>query len=234
MIDVYFCPTPNCQKVTIMLKECGLDYTSHKIDILDGDQNDPEYLKICPNQKVPAIVDHDGPNGQPLTLWESGAILLYLAEKTGKFMPQGPAARAHVQQWLMWQMAYVGPMMGQLHHFVMYAPEQIEYAKDRYMAETHRLRALLNDQLSSHDYVVGNEVTIADFAIYPWVKGFGFRYPPDRDLPHMDAWFERLEARPALMKGFIHNIDTIRPEVIGQKPVTDEIRKSLFASFQDD
>lgn len=234
MIDVYFCPTPNCQKVTIMLEECGLEYTSHKIDILDGDQNDPEYLKICPNQKVPAIVDHEGPGGESLTLWESGAILLYLAEKTGKFMPADAAGRAHVQQWLMWQMAYVGPMMGQLHHFVMYAPEQIEYAKDRYMAETHRLRALLNDQLAKGDYVVGDEVTIADFAIYPWVRGFGFRYPPDRDLPHVDAWFARLEARPALMKGFTHNIQTIRPEVIGEKPVTDEIRKSLFASFQDD
>ncbi|CAE7455096.1 Dml [Symbiodinium microadriaticum] len=234
MIDVYFCPTPNCQKVTIMLEECGLDYQSHKIDILDGDQNQPDFLKLNPNRKVPVIVDQDGPGGKPLTLWESGAILLYLAEKTGQFMSQDPVARAEVQQWLMWQMAYIGPMMGQLHHFVMYAPEDLPYAKDRYMAETHRLRALLDDQLDGQDYVVGNDVSIVDFAIYPWVKGFGFRYPPDRDLSHVDAWFERLEARPALMRGFTHNIDTIRPEVIGQKPVTDDIRKSLFASFQDD
>jgi len=232
MIHLYFCPTPNCQKISIMLEETGLATTLHKIDIIAGDQNDPDFVKLSPNRKVPVIVDEDGPDGAPLTLWESGAILSYLADKTGRFMPQDARGRALVNQWLFWQMAYVGPMMGQLHHFVMYAPEKIPYAEQRYMSEVHRLRGLLNDTLADRDFIAG-ELSIADFALYPWVKGFGFRYPPDRDLSHMDAWVTRLDGREKTQKGFLANIETIRPEVLGQKPVNDDIRKSLFASFQD-
>ncbi len=232
MIHLYFCPTPNCQKISIMLEETGLAATLHKVDIIAGDQNDPDFVKLSPNRKVPVIVDEDGPGGAPLTLWESGAILTYLAEKTGRFLPAEPRARAHVMQWLFWQMAYVGPMMGQLHHFVMYAPEKIPYAEQRYMSEVHRLRGLLNDTLAGRDFIAG-ELSIADFALYPWIKGFGFRYPPAEPLPHMDGWVARLDAREKTQKGFLANIETIRPEVLGQKPVTDDIRKSLFASFQD-
>ncbi|MEN8722410.1 MAG: glutathione binding-like protein [Alphaproteobacteria bacterium] len=234
MLTLYFCPTPNCQKVTIMLKAINAAFDTHKIDILAGDQNEPDFVAICPNKKVPVLVDPDftGLDGKPLAIWESGAILIHLAEKSGQYLSADPAIRAETLKWVMWQMSYLGPMMGQLHHFVMYAPEEVPYAIDRYMSEVHRLRALLNDTLETRAFIAGDEMSIADFAIYPWVKLFGMRYEPDRPLPHMEAWFTRMEEYAFVTEGLFHQVDTIRPEVVGNAPITDEHRSALFASYQ--
>ncbi len=231
MIDLYYCPTPNCQKVSIALEELGLPYRVHPIDIVAGDQNEPAYAAICPNRKVPAIVDSDGPGGAPLTLWESGAILLYLAEKAGALLPRDPVRRAHCMQWLFWQMSYVGPMMGQLHHFVRYAPERLEYPIARYRSEVERLRRLLDRTLADREYLA-DEYSIADIACVPWVKMFGLGYPNEAPYPHMDAWVERVFARPAVQRGVRVDLDKIRPVVVGAVPVTDDVRKHLFASYQ--
>ncbi len=234
MLTLYFCPTPNCQKITIMLKAIDAVFETRKIDILAGDQNSADFIAINPNKKVPVLIDPDftGPDGKPLILWESGAILIHLAEKSGQYLSTAPALRAETLKWVMWQMSYLGPMMGQLHHFVMYAPEEVPYAIDRYMSEVHRLRALLNDMLATRPFIAGEEMSIADFACYPWVKLFGMRYAPDRPLPHMEAWFTRLEAHDFITEGLFHQVDTIRPEVVGNAPITDEHRQSLFASYQ--
>lgn len=231
MIHVYYCPTPNCQKVSIALEELGMAYQVHPIDIVAGDQNDPGYTAICPNRKVPAIVDTEGPGGEPLTLWESGAILLYLAEKSGQLLPADAGARAHVYQWLSWQLSYLGPMMGQLHHFVQYAPETLEYPIDRYRREVERLRRLLNKRLDGRDYIV-DAYSIADIACIPWIKMFGFRYPNEAAYPHLDGWMDRVFDRPAVQRGFQVDLDKVRPVVVGAEPVTDEVRRHLFASYQ--
>lgn len=233
MIDLYYCPTPNCQKVSIALEELGLPYQVHAIDIVAGDQNQPEYTKLCPNRKVPAIVDFDGPGGQRLVLWESAAILMYLAEKAGKLWPSDPAEQALGRQWLFWQMSYVGPMMGQLHHFVQYAPEQLAYPIDRYTQEVERLRGLLNQHLDGRDYIL-DSYSLADIACLPWFKMFGFRYPNQHPYPHLDSWLERVFERPAAQRGFAVDLDKIRPVVLGNEPVTDEVRRHLFASYQND
>lgn len=231
VIDLYYCPTPNCQKVSIALEELGLPYRVHPIDIVAGDQNDPAYAAICPNRKVPAIVDSDGPGGAPLTLWESGAILVYLAEKGGALLPRDPARRAHCLQWLFWQMSYLGPMMGQLHHFVQYAPERLPYPIERYRSEVERLRRLLNKQLDGREYLV-DEYSVADIAAVPWIKMFGLRYANAEPYPHLDAWADRVFARPAVQRGVRVDLDKIRPVVVGAAPVTDEVRRHLFASYQ--
>lgn len=233
MIRLYYCPTPNCQKVSIALEELGLPYEVEPIDIVAGDQNEPGYAAICPNRKVPAIVDPDGPGGEPLTLWESGAILLYLAEKSGRLLPSDPCERARTHQWLAWQISYLGPMMGQLHHFVQYAPDPIDYAIERYRREVERLRRLLNQHLAGRDYLAG-EYSVADIACIPWVKMFGFRYPNEADYPALDAWTDRVFARPAVRRGFEVDLDKVRPVVVGAEPVTDEVRRHLFASYQTD
>jgi GST-like protein len=232
MISLYYCPTPNCQKVSIALEELGLDYQVEPIDITAGDQNDPTFTAISPNRKVPVIVDTDGPSGAPFTLWESGAILLYLAEKTGKLLPSDPAKRALAHQWLFWQMSYLGPMMGQLHHFVHYAPEPLEYPIDRYRCEVERLRRLLDQHLEEKDYLAG-DYSVADIACVPWVKMFGFRYPNEAPYPHLDAWAERVFSRPAAQRGFQVDLDKVRPVVVGAVAVTDEVRRHLFTSYQD-
>ena len=232
MIDLYYCPTPNCQKVSIALEELGLPYRVHGIDIVAGDQNEPAYAAICPNRKVPAIVDPDGPGGAPLTLWESGAILVYLAEKAGALIPRDGARRAHCLQWLFWQMSYVGPMMGQLHHFVQYAPEHLDYPVQRYQKEVERLRRLLDRRLEGREYLV-DEYSIADIACVPWIKMFGLRYPNEAPYPHLDAWVDRVFARPAVQRGARVDLDKIRPVVVGAVPVTDDVRKHLFASYQE-
>jgi GST-like protein len=229
MIELYYCPTPNCQKVAIALEELGLPYRVHPIDIVAGDQNEPAYAAICANRKVPAIVDSDGPSGAPLTLWESGAILVYLAEKAGVLLPRDPTRRALCLQWLFWQMSYLGPMMGQLHHFVHYAPEPLEYPIARYRSEVERLRRLLDHQLEGREYLV-DEYSIADVACVPWVKMFGLRYPNEAAYPHLDAWV--VFARPAVQRGVRVELDKIRPVVVGAVPVTDDVRKHLFASYQ--
>lgn len=236
MLTLYFCPTPNCQKITIMLKAIDADFETRKIDILAGDQNAPDFVAINSNKKVPVLIDTDfeGPDGSPLALSESGAILIHLAEKAGRYLSTDPAIRAETIKWLMWQMSYLGPMMGQLHHFVMYAPEEVPYAIDRYMSEVHRLRGLLNDTLANRPFIAGDEMSIADFACYPWVKLFGMRYEPDRPLPYMEEWFARLEEHAFITEGLFHQVDTIRPEVVGNAPITDEHRSALFASYQKD
>jgi GST-like protein len=231
VIDLFYCPTPNCQKVSIALEELELPYQVHAVDIVAGDQNDPAYAAICPNRKVPAIVDPNGPGDEPLVLWESGAILLYLAEKTGRLLPEEPAARARCHQWLFWQMSYLGPMMGQLHHFVQYAPERLEYPIERYTQEVERLRRLLNVHLEGRSFIV-DDYSVADIACAPWLKMFGFRYPNQAPYPHLDAWLDRVFERPAVGRGVAVDLDKIRPVVIGAEPVTDEVRRHLFASYQ--
>jgi GST-like protein len=233
MIDLYYCPTPNCQKVSIALEELGLSYRVHSIDIVAGDQNAPSYAAICPNRKVPAIVDSDGPGGESLTLWESGAILFYLTEKTGRLLPADPAERARCMQWMFWQMSYLGPMMGQLHHFVQYAPETLDYPIGRYRSEVERLRRLLDAQLAGRSTLC-SEYSIADIACVPWVKMFAMRYPNEAPYPHLDAWVDRIFERPAVQRGFRVDLDKVRPVVVGAEPVTDAVRTHLFASYQQD
>ena len=174
MIQVYSWPTPNGHKVHIMLEECGLrlgrDWEAIPVNIGAGEQFTPEFLKISPNNKIPAIVDPHGPDGKPISLFESGAILLYLAAKTGKFLPRSDRAKFEVLQWLMFQMGGVGPMLGQTHHFRQYAPDKIEYAINRYTNETRRLYGVMNKQLATHKFMAGNQYSIADIAIFPWVR----------------------------------------------------------------
>lgn len=231
MIDLYFGPTSNGRKVAIMLEEVELPYQLHYIDILEGDQFRPDFLKISPNNKQPAIVDRDGPGGEPISLFESGAILFYLGEKAGKLIPADPKRRYRCMQWLMFQMSGIGPMFGQLHHFNQYAREKIPYAIERYRKEVDRLRRVLNEQLSQRDYVV-DEYSIADIACYPYVKGFRDRYPTAFDSSAIDRWLDRVGARPAVERGFNLRIDQVRPEAKGEIPVNDHTWNVLYGNIQ--
>jgi len=201
MIDVYTWPTPNGHKVHIMLEECGLPYAVHAVDIGAGDQFEPEFLAISPNNRIPAIVDPDGPEGKPISLFESGAILLYLAGKTGRFLPASVRGKYEATQWLMWQMAGFGPMLGQTHHFRIYAPEKIDYAINRYTREAGRLYGVLERQLEGRAYVVGDEYTIADMAILPWTRSRRNQGVEMSAFPNVARWIERLQARPAVQRG---------------------------------
>jgi len=200
MIDLYTWTTPNGRKVSIMLEELGLPYGVHPVNIGKGDQFAPEYLKINPNGKIPSIVDPQGPDGKPIAMMESGAILIYLARKTGKLFPQVERAQYDVLQWLMFQMGGVGPMFGQTHHFLRAAKEPVPYAIERYMAETRRLYAVLNDRLKVHDYLAG-AYSIADIATYPWVACHEWHKTDLNDFPHVRRWFDAISARPAVQKG---------------------------------
>ena len=201
MIDLYTWPTPNGHKVHIMLEECGLPYTVHAIDIGAGDQFKPDFLKISPNNKMPAMVDQDGPDGEPIAIFESGAILMYLAERTGQFLPTAPREKYQVIQWLMFQMGGLGPMLGQAHHFLQYAPEAIEYAQARYRNEANRLYSVLDRRLGESDYLAGTDYTIADMAAWPWTR-FPERQDVERtDYPNFVRWFDRIAERPAVQKG---------------------------------
>jgi GSH-dependent disulfide-bond oxidoreductase len=200
MIELYAWPTPNGFKISIMLEEVGLPYSVHPIDIGKGDQFDPAFLRISPNNKIPAILDPEGPGGASIPVFESGAILIYLAEKTGKLMPREGAGRYAVLEWLMFQMGGIGPMLGQAHHFRLYAPEQIQYAIDRYTNESKRLYAVLDRRLAEREYVAG-EYSIADIAIMPWL-----RYPERQgveiaDYPNVRRWRDAIAARPAVQRG---------------------------------
>ena len=197
MIDLYTSATPNGQKIHIMLEETGLAYREHWVDLEKGEQFDPKFLAISPNNKIPALADDDGPGGEPIAVFESGAILLYLAEKTGRFLPREPRARLEVMQWLMWQMASFGPMLGQAHHFRAYAPEKIDYAYDRYTNEARRLYQVLDRRLGEADYVAG-EYSIADMAIFPWCRLHGRQGQRLDDHPNVLRWFEAIAARPAV------------------------------------
>lgn len=206
-IDLYYWTTPNGHKITIFLEEAGLPYHLHPIDINKGDQFTPEFLALSPNNRIPAIVDPQ-PHGadpqlsaKPLALFESGAILEYLADKTGAFLPPAGAARYETLQWLYWQMGGLGPMAGQNHHFSRYAPEKLPYAITRYVNETNRLYGVLNKQLKAKDYITG-EYSIADMASFPWIKPYEQQGQKLEDFPHLHAWFERMSARPAVQRAY--------------------------------
>ncbi len=205
-IDLYYWPTPNGWKITIALEEMDLPYTLHLIDIGKGDQFDPAFLKIAPNNRMPAITDPGGPDGAPISIFESGAILQYLARKTGRFCGDTERQRIAVDQWLMWQMGGVGPMAGQAHHFLKYAPamdppNDLPYAKDRYRNETGRLYGVLDRQLADNEYVAGDFYSIADMAIWPWASLWEGQQQTLDDRPHMVRWLETVGARPAVRKG---------------------------------
>ena len=226
MIEVYSWATPNGHKVHIMLEECGLAYRAHAVDIGAGDQFKPEFLAISPNNKIPAITDTDGPGGKPISLFESGAILLYLAAKTGRFLPTDLAARYEVLEWLMFQMGGVGPMLGQAHHFRIYAPEKIPYAIDRYSNEAKRLYGVMNKRLAKSTYIGGAEYGIADIAIFPWLRSWKNQGIDWADHPHLKGWFDEVAARPAVVRGV---------EVLAElrKPLTDDkARELLFGKTQ--
>jgi GSH-dependent disulfide-bond oxidoreductase len=226
MIEVYSWATPNGHKVHIMLEECGLPYRAHGVDIGAGDQFKPGFLAISPNNKIPAITDPDGPGGQPISLFESGAILLYLAAKTGRFLPDDLAAKYEVLQWLMFQMGSVGPMLGQAHHFRIYAPEKIPYAIDRYTNEAKRLYGVMNRRLAKSRYIGGPDYGIADIAIFPWLRSWKNQGIDWVDYPHLKGWFDEIAARPAVMRGV---------EVLAglRKPITDDkAREMLFGKTQ--
>ena len=200
MIDLYTWSTPNGRKVSIMLEECGLPYRTHKVDIGKGDQFREEFVSINPNSKIPAILDYDGPNGRPLKLFESGAILIYLAGKSGQFLPSGTRSKYKALQWLMFQMGGVGPMFGQVHHFLRAAKEPVPYAIDRYTKETRRLYAVLNRRLT-HAAFLAEEYSIADIATYPWVARHEWHKVALADFPHVKRWFDTISARPAVARG---------------------------------
>ncbi|NOU06346.1 MAG: glutathione S-transferase family protein [Hyphomicrobiaceae bacterium] len=199
-IDLYYWPTPNGHKITIMLEECGLPYTIKPIDISKGAQFTPEFLAISPNNRMPVIVDPVGPGGDPISVFESGAILQYLGRKTGKFYPSDERARVRVEEWLFWQMAGLGPMAGQCHHFRNYAPEQVPYGIERYTNEVNRLYGVMDRQLAQHQFLA-DEYSIADMAAYPWVRPYKNQGQDLADFPNLDAWFKRMQARPAVAKG---------------------------------
>ena len=201
MIDVYFWPTPNGYKVTVMCEEVGLKYKIIPINIGKGDQFKPEFLRISPNNRMPAIIDPDGPGGKPIEMFESGAILMYLAEKTGKLMPNDTRGKYNVIQWLMFQMASVGPMLGQAHHFRRYAPEKLQYAIDRYTNEAKRIYGVIDKRLGEAPYLAG-EYSIADIATYPWLVPHSMQGQNLEDFPNLHRWYEELRNRPAVQRGF--------------------------------
>ena len=222
MIDLHYWPTPNGHKITIFLEEVGLAYQIKPVNIGKGEQFQPDFLKIAPNNRMPAIVDHapaDG--GAPLSVFESGAILTYLAEKTGKFLPHDLRGKARVLEWLNWQMGGLGPMAGQNHHFSQYAPEKIPYAIDRYVKETNRLYGVLDRQLAQHAFVAG-DYSIADMACYPWIVPHERQGQKLEDFPHVQRWFASMQSRPAVIRAYAWG-DKIRNE-----GMTEEARKNLF------
>ena len=203
MIDLHYWPTPNGHKITLFLEESGLEYRIVPVNIGKGEQFDPAFLKIAPNNRMPAIVDHDPADGSaPLTLFESGAILLYLAEKTGRFIPADLHGRAEVLQWLFWQMGGLGPMAGQNHHFRNYAPEKLPYAIDRYVKETNRLYGVLDRRLADRAFVSGEDYSIADMASYPWIVPYEAQGQRLEDFPNLKRWFDVIAARPATVKAY--------------------------------
>ncbi len=201
MIEVFSWATPNGHKVHIMLEECGLAYKAIPVNIGAGDQFRPEFLAVSPNNKIPAITDPQGPDGKPISLFESGAILLYLAAKTGRFLPAGDRARYEVLQWLMFQMGGVGPMLGQNHHFRLYAPEKLPYAIDRYTNEAKRLYGVIDRQLAQHKWLAGTQYSIADIATFPWLRNWKNQGIELSDYPRLEAWFNAVADRPAVQRG---------------------------------
>ena len=226
MIDLYTWPTPNGHKVHIMLEETGLPYRVHPIDIGAGDQFKPEFLKISPNNKMPAMIDSDGPDGKPMSMFESGAILLYLASKTGKFLPENIRDRWSTLQWLMFQMGGVGPMLGQAHHFLAYAPEKIPYAMQRYSKEANRLYRVMDRRLAESKFIACGEYTIADMAIMPWLRSYDRQGVNMDEYPQVKRWFDGIGARPAVQRALAVLAER-------RKPVMDDKAKEmLFGASQ--
>ena len=201
MIDLYTWTTPNGRKVSVMLEECGLPYNVHEINIGKDDQFTPEYVAINPNSKIPAIVDSDGPDGKPISMFESGAILIYLAAKTGKFLPASDRGKYDALQWLMFQMGGVGPMIGQAHHFIRSAKEQVPYGIERYSKETRRLYGVLDKRLATEKYLAAGEYTIADIATYAWIARYEWHKVDLNEFPNVKRWFDAISARPAVRRG---------------------------------
>ena len=230
MLDLYFWSTPNGYKVSILLEELELPYRVIPVHIGKGDQFKPEFLKISPNNKIPALVDPDGPGGQPLALFESGAILMYLAEKTGwRFMPQDMRQRYEVLQWLMFQMGGVGPMLGQAHHFRKYAPETIPYAVDRYTQEAARLYRVIDKRLGEARYLAGDDYSLADMATYPWLRAHKWQGQALEDYPNLQRWYAEVRARPAVQRGLAVLAEKV--DKSGAKP-TGERWDNLFGKGQ--
>ena len=226
MIELFTWPTPNGHKVHIMLEECGLPYLAIPVNIGAGDQFKPEFLAISPNNKIPAITDPQGPDGKPVSLFESGAILVYLASKTGKFLPESDRERFEVLQWLMFQMGGVGPMLGQAHHFRLYAPEKLPYAIDRYSNEAKRLYSVIDRRLAHSRFLGGNEYSIADIATFPWLRSWENQGITLSDYPHLERWFNAIEGRPAVQRG-VKVLAELR------KPIRNEQeREVLFGKTQ--
>lgn len=226
MIDVYTWPTPNGHKVHIALEELGLGYTVHPVHIGQGDQFAEAFLRISPNNKIPAIVDQDGPDGKPISLFESGAILLYLAEKTGQLMPSETRARYETLEWLMFQMGGLGPMLGQAHHFRQYAPEKIEYAVNRYTNEASRLYGVMDRRLADREWLAGSEYSIADIACFPWIRPHNNQGQDLADYPNLKRWFDTIAARPAVQRG-VEVLADARPPQLDEKA-----REQLFGAAQ--
>ncbi|WNO54975.1 glutathione S-transferase N-terminal domain-containing protein [Stakelama saccharophila] len=225
MIDLHYWPTPNGHKITMLLEETGLDYDIHPVNIGAGDQFKPDFLKIAPNNRMPAIVDRDPVGGgDPVAIFESGAILMYLAEKTGRFLPSDMRRRYQVIQWLMWQMGGLGPMAGQNHHFNRYAPEKIPYAIDRYVNETNRLYGVLDRQLEGRDFIAG-DYSIADMACYPWIVPHEAQGQDLNDFANVKRWFDAIHDRPATLAAYAKG-EEIRPA--SESGMTDEQKRILF------
>jgi GST-like protein len=225
MIDLYYWPTPNGHKVTILFEELGLRYRIVPVDIWKGAQFTPEFLKIAPNNKMPAVVDSDGADGKPISIFESGAILLHYAEKNGRFIPKDERGRVEVLQWLMFQMASVGPMLGQVHHFRAYAPEPIPYAIDRYTNEATRLYRVINERLADRPFIAG-DYSIADMAIFPWLRSWERQGVQLADYPNTKRWFDQIAARPAVVKAVQVLSDVQRSEMDAKA------REVLFGATQ--
>ena len=226
MIDLYTWPTPNGHKIHIMLEETGLTYRVHPIDIGAGDQFKPEFLKISPNNKMPAMIDSDGPDGKPISLFESGAMLLYLASRTGKFLPENMRDRWATLQWLMFQMGGVGPMLGQAHHFLAYAPEKIPYAMQRYSKEANRLYGVMDRRLAESKFIACGEYTIADMAIMPWLRSYQRQGVNMAEYPHVRKWFDGIAARPAVQRGLAVLAERRKPLM------DDKAKEMLFGATQ--
>jgi GST-like protein len=229
MIELHAWPTPNGLKISIMLEECGLPYKSVAVDIRNGDQFKPEFLKISPNNKIPALVDPQGPGGKPISLFESGAILIYLAEKTGKFLSKDPAGRYLALQWLMFQMGGVGPMFGQHNHFKTYSKDPIPYAIERYSKESDRLVGVMDKRLGEVPFLA-DEYSIADIACFPWMRGYARRGGAFDSFTNVKRWFDAIEARPAVKKGVAFL--AAEREKAQSEGVTEKVREVYFGNTQ--
>jgi GSH-dependent disulfide-bond oxidoreductase len=233
MLDFYCSPTPNARKISIMLDELAIPYRVHEVDILAGEQFKPDFLAINPNNKIPAIIDSDGPDGKPITLWETGAIMFYLAEKHRRFLPVEPFARYECMKWLMFQMASIGPMGGQHAFFRFYAREKVPMAIERYHNELNRQMRIMNDHLGNNEYFCGTQYSIADMAIYPW--WFAIKKYSTESRCNLERWADVLAARPAVAKGMDILMDRLRPEVIQaglQATMSDDSYSGLYGSNQ--